>query len=122
MNEKELSTLSKTWMFDLDGTLVEHNGYKSKERILPGVINFFKDNVKANDVVILMTARTQPQATSATRILKENGLKYDLLISDLPHGERMIFNDKKGSGLETCHSINLNRDEGLCGLKFKFCK
>ena len=23
-----LSTLSKTWIFDLDGTIVKHNGYK----------------------------------------------------------------------------------------------
>ena len=23
-----LSTLPKTWIFDLDGTLVKHNGYK----------------------------------------------------------------------------------------------
>ena len=122
MNEKELSTLSKTWIFDLDGTLVEHNGYKSTERLLPGVIEFFRDNIKDGDVVVLMTARTETQALSAAKVLKDNNLKYDLLISDLPHGERMIFNDKKGSGLETCHSINLNRDEGLCGFKFKFCK
>ncbi len=122
MNEKELSTLSKTWIFDLDGTLVEHNGYKSTERILPGVVDFFANNVADEDVVVLMTARTKPQALSAIKVLKDNDLKYDLLISELPHGERIIFNDKKGSGLETCHSINLNRDEGLCGFKFKFCK
>lgn len=122
MNEKELSTLSKTWIFDLDGTLVEHNGYKNTERILPGVVDFFANNIKDEDVVVLMTARTKPQALSAIKVLKDNDLKYDLLISELPHGERIIFNDKKSSGLETCHSINLNRDEGLCGFKFKFCK
>ena len=34
-----LSTLSKTWVFDLDGTLLKHNGYKidGKDTLLPGV-------------------------------------------------------------------------------------
>ena len=73
-------------------------------------------------MIVLMTARTKTQALSAIKVLKDNDLRYDLLIPNLPHGERMIFNDRKGSGLETCHSINLNRNEGLSNFKFKFCK
>jgi hypothetical protein len=122
MNEKKLSTLSKTWIFDLDGTLVEHNGYKTTERLLPGVAEFYEDNIKDNDVIILMTARNDFQSLSAIKILKENNLRYDLLISNLPHGERIIFNDKKNSGLKTCHSINLYRNEGLINLKFTYSK
>ena len=40
-----LSTLAKTWIFDLDGTLVKHNGYKSdgQDTLLKGVSEYFKD-------------------------------------------------------------------------------
>ena len=38
-----MSELSKTWIFDLDGTLVVHNGYKTGEdALLPGVREFFR--------------------------------------------------------------------------------
>ena len=30
-NTLKLSTLNKTWIFDFDGTLVVHNGYKTGE-------------------------------------------------------------------------------------------
>ena len=70
-----------------------------------------------------MTARSQEQAKSATSFLEENFIRYDLLITDLPHGERIMYNDIKGSGLKTCYSFNLVRDKGLKNLKkFKFCK
>ena len=34
-----LSTLPKTWIFDLDGTILKHNGYKidGEDTLLPGV-------------------------------------------------------------------------------------
>ncbi len=31
-----LSTLPKTWIFDLDGTLLRHNGYKLDGNTFPG--------------------------------------------------------------------------------------
>lgn len=34
-----MSSLPKTWIFDLDGTLVVHNGYKTGEDLwLPGAV------------------------------------------------------------------------------------
>jgi hypothetical protein len=112
-NKKELSTLSKTWIFDLDGTLVEHNGYKSTERILPGTVEFFRNNIKDGDVVVLMTARSKNQVKSAIKILNKNNLRFDTIITDLPHGERILFNDKKSSGLITAHSFCIERNAGL---------
>ncbi len=37
-----LSTLPKAWIFDLDGTILKHNGYKmdGKDTILAGVASF----------------------------------------------------------------------------------
>ena len=72
MSSIEMSTLSKTWIFDLDGTLVKHNGYKSKEEVLPGVKKFFSDNIKQEDKVIFMTARTLQQASTAIEILSKD--------------------------------------------------
>lgn len=37
MEDLKLSSLPKTWIFDLDGTILVHNGYKNGgDRILPG--------------------------------------------------------------------------------------
>jgi len=66
MNKKYLSNLQKTWIFDLDGTLVKHNGYKiNKEIILSGVKEFFDSHIKNDDYVIITTGRTDEQAAPA---------------------------------------------------------
>ena len=37
-----LDDIEKTWIFDLDGTLVVHNGYKGgMDTLLPGVKDFY---------------------------------------------------------------------------------
>mgnify|MGYP001200219940 CR=1 FL=1 len=122
MNKLEMSTLSKTWIFDLDGTLVRHNGYLSEESLLPGVTEFFKNNISETDFVIIMTARSENQTKSALELFKNNEIKYDKIITDLPHGERIIYNDKKPFGLKTCYAFNLKRDAGIRDIKIKFCK
>ena len=40
-----LSTLPKTWIFDLDGTLLKHNGYKldGKDTLLDGVKEYLEE-------------------------------------------------------------------------------
>tara|TARA_B100001094_G_C17653087_1_gene540595 strand:- start:176 stop:544 length:369 start_codon:yes stop_codon:yes gene_type:complete len=122
MSNIEMSTLNKTWIFDLDGTLVKHNGYKSKEEVLPGVKKFFSDNVKQEDKVIFMTARTLQQASTAIETLSKDCIVCDHLITDLPHGERIMYNDKKNSGLKTCYAFNVNRNAGLEEKTFIFSK
>ena len=45
MNEKlKISQLGHTWFFDLDGTVVKHNGYltDSGDELLEGAAEFFK--------------------------------------------------------------------------------
>jgi len=109
----KLSELSKTWIFDLDGTLVKHNGFKNEEILLEGVKEFFEKYIKHNDFVIILTAREEKYLQSAKNVLEYNNIKVDLYIADVPHGERLIFNDKKISGLLTAYSFNLERDSGL---------
>jgi hypothetical protein len=113
-----LSNLSKTWIFDVDGTIVRHNGYLSGEDVLlDGVSNFFS-NLPKDDVVILMTARESQYIESLKNFLNKNNIRYDYIIPNLPHGERILINDIKPSGLKTAFAINKIRDEKLV-LDFK---
>ena len=52
-----LSPLPHTWILDFDGTLVEHNGYKTGEdKWLPGALEFLK-SIPQEDYVLILTAR-----------------------------------------------------------------
>jgi hypothetical protein len=119
-NTLTLSTLQKTWLFDLDGTLVRHNGYKyGKDELLPGVPDFFK-SVKENDTVVILTSRKEEFRSVTERFLNENNIRYDKIIFNLPVGERVLFNDSKPSGLRTAVSVSLDRDRGLEGMEVVF--
>jgi hypothetical protein len=122
MNENiKLSNLNKTWFFDLDGTLVKHNGYKTgKEEILNGIKSFFDNNIKEGDVVIATTARSSKDLKEVKKLFKKNNICINVYISGLPVGERLLFNDIKDSGLKTAYSFNLIRDEGLNNYKFLY--
>ena len=111
-----LKDLPKGWILDLDGTLVVHNGYKTGEdTILPGVKDFFKNNVKPDDYVLIISARFSEFKGIAEKCLDENSIRYDKIIYDTPRGERILINDRKpwGGGLDTAYSINIDRDAGL---------
>jgi FMN phosphatase YigB (HAD superfamily) len=113
MDGSNYSNLDKTWIFDLDGTLVKHNGYKtSGEELLPGVKDFFS-RISKDDKIIILTARESKYRKKTERFLKENNIRFDYIIYDLPVGERIMFNDKKPSGMKTAYAYNLERDMGL---------
>ncbi len=108
-----LSPLPKTWLFDVDGTIVKHNGHlHGGDELLEGVKDFFT-KIPAEDKVILMTARKKIYEKQLSSFLEKSGLKYDQIIFDLPQGERILVNDKKNSGLKTAHAINKDRDAKL---------
>lgn len=107
----EFSPLAKTWILDIDGTIVKHNGYKidGYDTLLEGVKEFFSD-LPEDDKVILLTARKGEYLDNLKEFLKCNNIRYDYLISDMPFGERILINDRKPSGLNTAYSVNKNRD------------
>jgi len=122
MDESNYSHLNKTWIFDLDGTLVKHNGYKFYgDQLLPGVKEFF-NNISKNDVIIILTARSSEFKNITEKFLIENQIKFDHIIYDLPVGERILFNDIKPSGMKTAYSYNLKRDFGLLDIKINLNK
>lgn len=117
----EVSDLPKTWIFDLDGTLLKHNGHiDNQEQILNGVKKFYKDNVFDEDYVLILTARNKKYKKQTLKFLNKNGIRFNKIIFEIPIGERLLFNDIKKTGLLTAYSFNLKRDCGLDKIKFNF--
>lgn len=110
--EISLSTLPHTWIFDLDGTLVKHNGYLTAkgDTLLEGVAEFFA-SIPKKDMIILITARTSEFRDVTEKFLAENNIRYDHIIFDAPVGERILVNDSKPSGLITAYAIERTRDK-----------
>lgn len=110
----EFSPLPKTWVLDVDGTLVKHNGYKidGYDTLLDGVKEFF-EQIHPDDKVILLTARKQEYLDNLKNFLLENKLRYDYIITDIPLGERILVNDNKPSGLKCAYAVCKERDSKL---------
>ncbi len=107
-----LSPLGKTWILDLDGTIVKHNGYKidGYDQFLDGAKEFL-NGIGDGDLVIFVTSRTEEYAGITEQFLRENGVRYDLIVYGAPYGERIVVNDCKPSGLRTAVAVNTVRDE-----------
>lgn len=110
----EFSPLTKTWILDIDGTLVKHNGYKidGYDTLLDGVSEFF-ENLPSEDKVVLLTARKEEFLPELKDFLAKNNIRYDVLLTDMPMGERILVNDRKPSGLDMAFAINKDRDKAL---------
>lgn len=106
-----LSTLSKTWILDLDGSLVKHNGYKidGEDTLLEGVKDFF-DSIPDEDYIIILTSRTEMYRDNTIKFLKDNNIRYDNIIFGIPMGERIVVNDRKPSGIDMAFAMNLDRN------------
>ncbi|WP_197029570.1 hypothetical protein [Butyrivibrio sp. AE3004] len=112
-----MSTLSKTWIFDFDGTLVEHNGYKTGEdHWLPGAKEFLQ-SIPEDDYILILTAREEGAREKTVKFLKDSGIRFNDIKFEIPMGERILLNDSKPSGLRMSHCVECKRNEGLEGLK-----
>lgn len=111
-NKMVMSSLNKTWVFDIDGTIVKHNGYKidGHDTLLEGVREFF-DKLDPNDKVVFLTSRTDETKEQTIEFLKENNIRYDDIVWNAPYGERILVNDCKPSGLTMAYAIASKRDE-----------
>ena len=110
-----LSSLPHTWILDVDGTIVKHNGYKidGYDTLLAGVKEFFA-SLPSQDRVILLTARKAEYLPALKEFLTKNQIRYDHIITDVPMGERILVNDNKPSGLCTSFAISKERNSPLC--------
>lgn len=112
-NWLEMSCLPKTWFVDIDGVLVNHNGYlQDGDRWLENTLEFIS-NLNHQDKVVLTTSRNLENTQPIIEKLKHKGIEVHASLSNLPHGERIVINDCKTSGLRTAFSISVDRDAGM---------
>jgi ribonucleotide monophosphatase NagD (HAD superfamily) len=118
-NEIAVSPLGKTWVLDLDGTVVKHNGYllDGQDSLLPGVKEFLSQ-IREEDMVIFVTSRTKEQSGFTEAFLNENEIRFDAVIYGAPYGERILVNDKKPSGLCTAIALSPERDR-VCDVRLR---
>ncbi|MCD7729868.1 MAG: HAD family acid phosphatase, partial [Clostridia bacterium] len=85
-----LSALSHTWILDLDGTILKHNGYKQGgDELLPNAKEFMQ-SIPAGDMVVILTARTEEQRVPTMSFLTANGIRYDNIIFIAAMGEGVL--------------------------------
>ncbi len=113
MEKIVLSKLPKTWIFDFDGTLVVHNGYKTGEDQLLAGVKDFLDQIPDEDYVLILTGREKSAKEKTMEFIRQQGLRCDEILFEMPLGERILFNDRKPSGLQMSHAVNLARNSGL---------
>ena len=111
LEEIVMSTLPKTWIFDLDGTLVKHNGYKidGKDTLLEGAKEYL-DAIPKDDFILILTSRLNEYRDITLDFLKEKDIRYDKILFEMPMGERIVVNDRKPSGLDMSIAVSVNRD------------
>ena len=106
-----LSTLPKTWIFDLDGTLLKHNGYKldGEDSMLEGAKEYL-DSLPKEDRIVIFTSRKEIYSETTLDFLDRNAVRYDDILFEMPMGERIIVNDRKPSGIDMAVAVNCDRD------------
>lgn len=107
----ELSTLGHTWIIDLDGTLLKHNGYKLDgcDTLLEGAKEML-NQIPSEDMILFITSRKESYRKQTISFLENNGIRYNYIIFEAPLGERILINDEKPGGLKTAVAINVKRD------------
>ena len=73
-----LSKMPKTWILDLDGTIVRHDGpfLDGEDSFLPGAKEFL-ENISREDMIVFLTARTEYEKAHTLRFLREQKVRYD---------------------------------------------
>lgn len=110
--EIEMTNLSKTWILDLDGTILKHNGYKldGKDSLLDGAMELLSQ-IKGEDMIIFVTSRKLEYRQMTEDFLKEAKIRFDYIIYEAPYGERILINDDKPSGRKMAYAFGGKRDE-----------
>jgi len=111
--------IPKTIIIDIDGCIFQHHGkgagyqWSQAPFILPGVKNSFDLWEKEGCCIVLMTARKESCRSRLEIMLREQKLFWDHLIMGVSHGDRILINDKKSNGDDSCFAINRERNVGL---------
>ena len=116
--EIRVSPMPKTWILDLDGTVLVHDGpyIIGKDEFLPGADEFLQ-SIPEKDMIIFLTARGEWEKAHTLKFLKDNHVRYDHIIFGAGQGERILINDNKPDGLVTAVAVNTTRDR-FCRTNF----
>lgn len=111
----ELSSLPKTWILDVDGTMVMHNSHFDSQDVKPlNGITELLSKISTNDLIVIISARQGEDLIHITNYILSVCPNIRISVIDsAPFGERIIFNDLKPSGLKTAFSVNVERDRGV---------
>jgi len=106
-----ISPLGHTWLLDLDGTIVKHNGYllDGHDSLLDGALEFLH-GIPKSDMIIFITSRPKDLKEMTESFLEVHNIHFDDIIYNTPYGERILINDRKPSGLGTAIAVNVERD------------
>lgn len=120
MDTFTINDMPRTWIFDLDGTLIEHLGYK----LLPGVPEFLKANVRDIDIVVIMTARSPEHREETTELLNKLGIRFNQMVMGVGVGPRILVNDDKPFGYNraTAYAMRVERNKGMNESHINFAK
>jgi len=112
----------KTLFIDIDGTLLFHFGEVNTQTkyfptILSGVLEKFAEWNTKGYQIILITARRESERLKTIEQLEDVGIVYDMLITSIGLGDRVIINDiKPGSDKPTAVAICVPRNEGIANI------
>ena len=115
-------TSNKVIFLDIDGCIIKHDGrgaciqWQLATTLLRGVHDAFDAWEKAGHYIVLTTSRKECCRKDLETLLRKYGLFWDQLVMGLPHGERILINDKKENAEPACRAIELVRNEGLTSI------
>lgn len=113
--------LARTWFLDLDGTLLVHNGYlQQADQLLPGAALFLQQ-IPDQDCIVITSARPEEYRQATAQFLRDQGVRWDLMLLGLPTGQRILVNDIKPWGEITAVACNVVRNAGLAGCDADTC-
>lgn len=121
MLENQINNMNrpKTIFLDIDGVLITHSNILTKQlsdevSIIEGTLEKMIEWDRRGYNIILTTGRRESMRDKTKIQLETLGIFYDQLIMGIGGGERIIINDRKeNSNLDTCQSINLDRNQGI---------
>jgi len=113
----------KTLFIDIDGTLLFHWGEPNAQTkypttILSGVLKKFAEWNMKGYYIILVTGRRESERAATIKQLENVGIVYDMLITGIGHGDRVIINDlKPDSEYPTAIAITVERNAGISDIE-----
>ena len=115
MNMENLKTL----FIDIDGTILFHNNIPNMQTkinpvLLPGALEKFAEWNMKGYYIVLVTGRRESERAATIKQLEDVGIVYDLLITGIGRGQRVLINDiKPDSDQLMARALNVKRNEGI---------